>query len=46
MCPPGHHHNGCMATRALGHAYVRLHIVDTKEPKSAKSATSKARSII
>ena len=24
MCPPGHHHNGCMETHALGLSYVRL----------------------
>ena len=30
MCPPGYHHNGFVATHALGHMmYVQLHIAGT-----------------
>ena len=25
-CPPGRHHNGCMAVCVLGHTYLRLHV--------------------
>ena len=24
MCPPGYHHNGFVATHALGHTWARL----------------------
>ncbi len=45
MCPPGYHHNGFMATRALGTHKVRLHIVGIQEPKGSQ-ANSRAMSII
>ena len=39
MCPPGYHHNGFMATHALGHMHdVWLHIAGINEPKSAQQA--------
>ena len=44
-CPPGYHHNGFMATHALGHMIhdVRLHIAGTNEPKSAQQAKQGAQ---
>ena len=27
MCPPGHHHNGFMATHALGHMVYDMYIL-------------------
>ena len=39
MCPLGYHHNGFMATHALGHMmYGRLHTAGTNELKSAQQA--------
>ena len=35
-CPSGYHHNGFVATHALGH--VRLLNAGTNEPKSAQQA--------
>ena len=26
MCPPGYHHNGFVATHALGHVYIYIYI--------------------
>ena len=26
MCPPGYHHNGFVATHALGHTYVCIYV--------------------
>ena len=35
-CPPGHCYNSFMATGALGHTHVRLHVVRFKDPKKAQ----------
>ena len=31
-CPPGHCHNSFMATDALGHTHVQLHVVGIQAP--------------
>ena len=31
-CPPGHCHNSFMATDALGHTQVQLHVVGIQAP--------------
>ena len=38
MCPPGYHHNGFVATHALGHMMDGYYIAGTNEPKSAQQA--------
>ena len=39
MCPPGYHHNGFVATHALGHMmYGYTLIAGTNEPESAQQA--------
>ena len=35
-CPPGLCHNSFMATAALGHTQVRLHVVGFQNPKKAQ----------
>ena len=42
--PPSHCHDGFMATRALGHTHVRLH-VGIQDPKKAQVNT-RATSLI
>ena len=42
VCPPGYHHNGFVATHALGHVWL-LHIAGTSEPKSAQQAKQGAQ---
>ena len=34
--PSGHCHNSFMATGALGHTHVRLHVVDFQDSKKAQ----------
>ena len=36
MCPPGYHHNGFVATHALGHMMYGYTFAGTNEPKSAQ----------
>ena len=43
MCPHSYHHNGFVATHALGTHGVRLHIAGTNEPKSAQQAKQGAQ---
>ena len=43
MCPPGYHHNGFVATHALGHMIYGLHIAGTNEPKNAQQAKQGAQ---
>ena len=35
MCPPGHHHNGFVATHALRNMMPKLHIVYINLPRHA-----------
>ena len=35
-CPRGHCHNSFMATGAIGHTHVRLHVVGFQDPKKAQ----------
>ena len=43
--PLGHCHNSFMATGALGHTHVRLHVVGIQDPEKAQVNT-RATSII
>ena len=45
-CPPGHCHNSFMATGALGHTHVRLHVVDFQDSKKAQVNTTATNIII
>ena len=38
-CPPGHYHNSFMATGALGHTRVWLHVVDIQDPNKVQVNT-------
>ena len=45
-CAPGHYRNSFMATGALGHANLRLHVVDIQDPNKAQVSTRRTRIII
>ena len=45
-CPGGHCHNSFMATGALGHTHVRLHVLDIQDPNKAQVNTKVTRMII
>ena len=45
-CPPGHCHKSFMATDALGHTHVRLHVVGIQDPMKAQVNTRPTRIII
>ena len=45
-CPPGHCHNSFMATGALGHTHVRLHVVGFQDSKKAQVNTTATNIII
>ena len=45
-CPPGHCHNSFMATGALGHTHVRLHVAGFQDSKKAQVNTTATNIII
>ena len=44
--PPGHCHSSLMATGALGHTHVRLHILSIQDRNKARDSTRATRIII
>ena len=45
-CPPGHCHNSFMATGALGHIHIWLHVLGIQDPNKAQVNTRATRLII
>ena len=44
--PPGHCHSSLMATGALGHTHVRLHVLSMQDPNKAQDHTRATTTII
>ena len=45
-CPPSHCHSSLMATGALGHTHVRLHVLSIQDQNKAQDHTRAKRIII